>query len=600
MLHATTRIELRIHVAMRMRIIALVVGSAFLLPGVASAATAKAVQVVLPPDASPISKNIARLLARQIRQRCEVDVTVSDKAMLENPLIVKLAIHPGIGKEGFNIADGSSGIVEITGNDERGLLYGVGKFLRTSRYDEGGFTPGTWRGQSAPRKPVRGIYLATHNNNFYHAAPIEEVNRYVEELALWGNNVLLMWYDMHHFDSFDQPEAVEFRKRLYAIFNAAKQIGLDVGIGVIANEGYDTSPAALRADPSARRGGWYDCQICPSKPGGMEYILSVMGQEFDWCAELHPQYLWIWPYDQGGCGCPQCMPWGSNGFVKTAKQIASLAGKKLPEAKIIVSAWYFDYNEWQGLTNAIAEKTPWADYVMAEAAAESGKEWMPNGLPTQIPGRLPVIDFPEISSVGTFPWGGFGATPLPFLLQKQWNIVKHKIAGGFPYSEGIYEDITKAVISQFYWDDRPAEETLREYVAFEYSPDVVDEIIKVIATLEQNHHMRWWPGELEGVKLDLDWFPSRGVKPQSDPGAEVAYATVQRVDNKLSLQARQSWRWRQLYLRTLLDAELKANGGSSNDRCNEAFAELIRIYHAQNANPVVRPPLDPMYRVKGP
>jgi len=36
---------------------------------------------------------------------------------------------------------------------------------------------------------------------------------------------------------------------------------------------------------------------------------------------------------------------------------------------------------------------------------------------------------------------------------------------------------------------------------------------------------------------------------------------------------------------------LKANGGKPNDRCKEAFAELIRIYHAEHANPAVRPPL---------
>jgi len=46
-----------------------------------------------------------------------------------------------------------------------------------------------------------------------------------------------------------------------------------------------------------------------------------------------------------------------------------------------------------------------------------------------------------------------------------------------------------------------------------------------------------------------------------------------------------------LFLRALLDAELKGNGGKPNERCNEAFAELIRIYHAENANPAVRPTL---------
>lgn len=103
--------------------------------------------------------------------------------------------------------------------------------------------------------------------------------------------------------------------------------------------------------------------------------------------------------------------------------------------------------------------------------------------------------------------------------------------------------------------------------------------------------MRWWPGELEGVKLELDWFPSRGVKLQADPGAEEAYATMKRVGALLTPQAQKSWRWRQLYLRALLDAELKANGGKPNERCNEAFAELIKIYHAENAIGTVRPPL---------
>lgn len=191
----------------------------------------------------------------------------------------------------------------------------------------------------------------------------------------------------------------------------------------------------------------------------------------------------------------------------------------------------------------------------------------------------------------TFPWGGFGATPLTRRAQAQWNAVKRVSNGGFPYSEGIYEDITKAVISQLYWSDRPAEQTVREYAAFEYSPAVAGDVAKVIATLEQNHHWRWWPGELEGVKLDLNWFPSRGARPQADPGAQEAYETVQRVDGLLSPQARKAWRWRVLYLRALLDAELRANDGKPNARCKEAFAELIEIYHARNANPAIRPPL---------
>ena len=537
-------------------------------------AAVTSVRLILPWRPGPVVENTGKVFTRQVMQRCDAKVITNGEA----PLTVELIFNPAIGTEGFRIEDRSDGGVRIVGNDERGLLYGVGKFLRTSRYDQGGFTPGAWRGTSVPKKPIRGIYFATHFHNFYHDAPVEEVQRYVEELGLWGFNVLEVWYDMHHFNGIDDPEAIKFRARLHAILQTAKGIGLDVAMMVVANEAYGDSPAALRADPSGQRGGWYDCVVCPSKPGGMQYIVTVLGHEFDWCADLQPRYVCIWPYDQGGCGCAQCRPWGSNGFLKTSEAVSALARQKLPGAKIILSTWLFDGGEWQGLDKAFAEKQPWAEYILAEGTTRS------------MPGKLPMVGFPEISMHETFPWGGFGATPLSRRAQKQWDAVKQHSSGGFPYSEGIYEDITKAVISQLYWNDRPAEETVLEYAAFEYSHEVAGDVARVVATLEQNHHWRWWPGELEGVTLILNWFPSRGAKPQADPGAEEAYKTVQRVDGMLSPQARRSWRWRQLFLRALLDAELKGNGGKPNERCNQAFTELIRLYHAENANPTVRPP----------
>ena len=167
------------------------------------------------------------------------------------PLTVELAVEKGIGAEGFRIEDRQGGGVRIAGNDERGLVAGVGKFLRTSRYDKGGFTPGTWRGTSVPTRQARGIYFATHFHNYYHDAPVEEIERYVEDLALWGFNELAVWYDAHHFNGADDPKAVEFRKRLHAIMAAAKRIGMDVSLTLIGNEAYGNSPAELRATPGA-------------------------------------------------------------------------------------------------------------------------------------------------------------------------------------------------------------------------------------------------------------------------------------------------------------------------------------------------------------
>lgn len=546
-------------------------------PWLASGQSISRVRVTVASEGSSTIEPLRQILTQQLQQRCPTTVVTTGAA----PVVVELSVCPDQGvAEGFSISDGPPGTICIRGHDARGLLYGVGKFLRTSRYTPDGLTPSPWRGTDAPERPVRGIYLATHFHNFYHDAPVEEVQRYVEELGLWGFNTVLLWYDLHHFQGFHDPAAIQFRQRLRSIAEAARRIGLDVGFAVLANEAYANSPPELRADPRGRRGGWYDCDICPNQPGGLEYIREVLGQWFDECADLGPRYLCIWPYDQGGCGCDACRPWGSRGFLHAAEPIAALARQKFPGVQTILATWMFDDTEREGLAQSFTRTRPGYDYLLAEEASP------------KTPRHLPRLGFPEISMYEMFPWGGFGATPLPNHFQRQWDAAKGELVGGFPYSEGIFEDLNKVLFSQFYWNDRPAQETLAEYAAYEFGPETVDKVLRVIAILEQNHHMRWWPGELEGVKLELDWFPSRGVPPQSDPNAEEALQLVQQIDAQMSAQARHAWRWRQVYLRALLDAELKQNHGSPTAACQAAFRELIQLYHAEQANPGLRPPLE--------
>jgi hypothetical protein len=43
---------------------------------------------------------------------------------------------------------------------------------------------------------------------------------------------------------------------------------------------------------------------------------------------------------------------------------------------------------------------------------------------------------------------------------------------------------------------------------------------------------------------------------------------------------------------------LKTNGGKPNDLCNQAFAEMINIYHAEYADPALRSPLPQNFQRK--
>ena len=66
---------------------------------------------------------------------------------------------------------------------------------------------------------------------------------------------------------------------------------------------------------------------------------------------------------------------------------------------------------------------------------------------------------------------------------------------------------------------------------------------------------------------------------------------MDQADTRLTPRARQAWRWRILLLRARIDAQLYLNRGARQGRVlHDAFEELTRIYHAQNAEPAVKPP----------
>ena len=521
--------------------------------------------LVLPPEPTPVIENIARIFKRQVESRCDTHVVMEGEA----PLVVELAVRPGVGTEGFKIADGGENTVRIIGNDERGLLYGVGKFLRTSRYGAGGFTAGKWRGVSVPKMPVRGMYLATHFENYYQSVPIDDVRQYVEDIALWGANSFLVWFGQEAYESIDDPEAQAQLERLRALLKTAKDLGLNVSLGSIGNDGYKNSPEELRATMVQWNLG---NELCPNKPGVMDMEMQYAQEKFDAFKSIGLDYWFVVPYDNGGCGCEKCSPWGTNGFLMAAEPVARAFPREFPGGKVIMSTWYFSADEWKGLKDKFREKKPdWVQYIMCDDPSDLPRKPLADGSP----GDLPLLNFPEISMWNQGPWGSYGANPFPSRLQARWDGEGKFLSGGFPYSEGIYEDMNKVVCLQHYWSpDRTAMETIREYIAFEFSPEVVDDVAAVVQILEMNHYRE--AANLRG---------SIGVSAIS------AFQMMKRADAKLTPQARKSWRWRLLYIRAMLDQELYRDSlrKGRDEVFQQAYDELIDITRTQNARHMLRP-----------
>ena len=266
---------------------------------------------------SPIVDRIVEILSSRVEERSGVKPVFDGKADCR----VELGIEEAIGKEGFRIEGTSPGAVRILGNDHRGLLYGTGKFLRNNTYYQGSFSLGRWRGTSVPEKPMRGVLPIPHFFNFYHMAPFEEIQRYIEDLALWGFNLFVFGFDIHKFEGIHDPAAQAMLQRLILIAETAKRLGLDVGLGIAVNDGYANSPEAMRADWTAGHDGYtlelaahYHLELCPNKPGAKELLLKWREETFQAFKHVPIDYVIPWPYDNGGCTNTQCRPWGGKWF----------------------------------------------------------------------------------------------------------------------------------------------------------------------------------------------------------------------------------------------------------------------------------------------
>lgn len=530
----------------------------------ATMAPVTSIRIVLPSPSSPVMERISSIAIRQITSRTDVKITQTDEASFT----LAFTVDSTLPAEGFEITETTGGGIRIAAADEHSVLYGLGKFLRTSQYGPDGFTPSAWRGKSAPEGSFRAIYAATHFNNYYQAAPVEEVSRYMEDLALWGANTVLVTVPTFNYTGMDDPALRQHLDHLRKLLQAAKKIGLKTALGQCPNQGFKTAPADILAtpnrDPLGRKGN-LGVNCCPSKPGAKEYLLDLYGKIFAEFKDIGLDYCTCWPYDEGGCGCEACYPWGAKTFPELSKSLVELERATYPDLKVILSTWVYDKppaGEWEGLAAFLEKDHAWLNAIMCDDHEDFPRYPLDHG----VPAGLPLYNFPEISMWGRNPWGTFGANPLPARYEGLWNQTDGKVSGGMPYSEGIYEDMNKTICFQFFWKgNTTAEATLREYIAYEFSPNVVEDVLAAIHLLEEA------------------WI-ERG------PKSVEAFKLIEKVNASLPEKARKSWRWRILYLRGVIDNQLVANGNKMEGQVlKDAFNELTTLYHAENAFSYTKP-----------
>lgn len=491
---------------------------------------------------------------------------IIEKRLKDEDSILEIVLDESLGEHEGRLEGGV-----ILGGSYTEILYAAGRILRDPTICDQSFRS---------HKKICGLYWATHNMGYSEAAPLDELFEDMEDQALWGMNTLMFWIDLAQHKINESGAYIE---RLLALMKHAKSLGIRLAMNTIVNEAPDDSPEALRADWTSGHDGYtralgahYHREICPSKTGGLEKILEYRREMLEAFKDADLDYICIFPYDQGGCTCPDCAPWGGNGYVKCAESLIPLYKEYFPNISIILSTWYFghfrlgDTSEFHLLAEAIANgRLKDADYILNEPQFGAYSFEHPLG--------RPMISFPEISMNGIFPWGGYGTTPLPRKIQKLWDTYGGALEGGFPYCEGFYEDINKVITLRQFRDNQPADATVREYLAYEFGfeGEMLDEMQAAVMDMEETHARDWEPGHRYPI-----------LKPQRIFDIEAA---VIRAHESLDEEMKNSKKWRLIYYRALIDAELARNDFYRNDVVLGYFKEMIELYHLQGANWFVRP-----------
>ena len=477
----------------------------------------------------------------------------------------------------------TNGAAVVRGGRFRSLVFGAGVLLRAIRYGTDSFELADGELRFSPANPYRIAYLARHFNNWYLRAGADELVRYVEDLALWGMNGFMMQLD---YPAVDMVWASEVDKAVFAAASVAlaeRVHALDVDLMTFGGDNCmpENMPPAFRAtkDPKGKRGA-DEYNVCPEKPGAREALLRFWREKIERRRHLAATSVMYWPFDEGGCACEKCAPWGGNGYVRLIEQLRRMNEESCPGVKHIVSTWFFRDDDWEAFYEYL-KKQDWIDALLIDSHGDFPKYPLEHPLPKDIP----VITFPEISMWGRFPWGGTGANPLPARFERLYRQCQHIVKGFMLYSEGIYEDVNKIVINGLYVNPKcHCGDVLREYARWELPGCDERDFVAFCEKLEEIYQTQYPNGKAGRKGHVVSKYVKQAPPEELSARERVAHeaaALADRIDAMILPPMRRNWRWRQLYLRAKIDEALYSLRDARASAVMPAYAELMNIYHAE-------------------
>ncbi len=420
----------------------------------------------------------------------------------ETPFPKSVFSIPGSEKaEGFTIkidkkADGKP-VVFILGNDERGMLYGIGYFLRKAAIIP---VTGNSFGKilidrnlevtTSPAVPLRGHQLGYRpKTNSYDGFTEEMWDKYIRELAIFGTNAI----EIMPPNTDDAAESPMF-------FLPQMEMMVEMN-KIISKYGLDTWI-------------WYPLMYDYTKSEELKKSLQENEEIFSRLQKIDAIFI---PGGDPGHTPPKLI-------FKYLSQKAEILHKYHPAAKFWISPQGFNKEKLEIFFSLLGEKPAWlGGVVYGPQVGMSLKE-----LRGRVPADLPIRLYPDITHTYTaqYPvpdWDfAFAVTqtrePInPRPVDQSFIFRSEDLAdyyGFSTYSEGVNDDVNKIVWSCLGWNpDADVREILRDYSRFFIGYDYANDFAQGIFDLESN-----WKGSLlsnEKVNVTLQKF--RAMEKNASP-----------------------------------------------------------------------------------
>lgn len=534
----------------------------------------KAVILVSPSVHSPMNSTAVQVLTEEVAKRTSLEIKQAKS--WDNKTVIALAFstdnelfgsklpeavgsdRPETKKEGFRLVytnEKGKQVLWIIGADERGILFGIGKFLRIAEMGEGALKlTGATDIATSPEYAIRGHQFGYRNTaNSWDAWTVEQFDQHFREQMLFGANCF------ENIPFQDGTPSVHMKIPRDEMNIAMSRIceKYDAGYWIWTPADIDLKDKKLRQAEIEKHEALY--KICPRLDG----VFFPGGDPGD----NHPS---------------EVLPF--------LEELAGILHKYHPKAGMWISLQGFNREKVEYFFKYINEMNP--DWL---AGVVNGPSSPPLTIEREnLPKKYRLRSYPDLTHTVRcqFPvknWDqAFALTegrectnPQPLYYAEIHNNEAPLTDGFLSYSDGVHDDVNKVVWSQMAWDSKSdVKNIMIEYSRFFFGNNVAEKAADGIFDLEQNWVGPLYGNQIVGKTLEL-WKMLETENPQL-------------ADN---------WRWQQLVMRAYYDSyiqqrqayekglekqsyEILANAESLGSQ--KAIAEALEILKKAETEPVAQ------------